>query len=79
MIDKSSNASRLVDKLYQKGLVHRIQSANDRRRVDIMLTDKGIQTLKETTVLLVQDLIDTLNLTPEEGESLSLLLDKIRE
>jgi len=35
MLDKMSNASRLVDKLKEKGLVERQECPSDRRRVDI--------------------------------------------
>lgn len=45
MLDKSSNASRLVDKLKQKGLVERKTCNNDRRQVDIKITKNGIDLL----------------------------------
>ena len=58
MIDKMSNASRLVEKLYQKGLVERKSCASDRRRVDIVITKKGLdlvakasETLESATLL----------------------------
>ena len=41
MIDRNSNTSRLVDKLTAKGLVRRETCPNDRRRVDIALTEEG--------------------------------------
>ncbi len=46
MIDKMSNASRLVDKLLLKELVKRDECKNDRRRVDIYITEKGLHTLE---------------------------------
>ena len=42
MLDKTSNASRIVDKLEAKELVTRHQCPNDRRTVDIIITDKGL-------------------------------------
>lgn len=45
MLDKSSNASRLVDKLKLKGLVERETCNNDRRQVDIKITKNGIDLL----------------------------------
>ncbi len=42
MIDRNSNTSRLVDKLITKGLVRRKTCPNDRRRVDIALTEEGL-------------------------------------
>ncbi|MCC9139060.1 MarR family winged helix-turn-helix transcriptional regulator, partial [Pontibacter silvestris] len=39
MLDKTSNASRIVDKLEAKALVTRKQCADDRRTVDVLITD----------------------------------------
>lgn len=47
MLDKMSNASRLVDKLEMKGLVIRIQSKEDRRQVSINITQQGLKLLDE--------------------------------
>ena len=45
MIDRSSNATRLVEKLRQKGLVKREICENNRRQVDISITDPGLEIL----------------------------------
>ena len=55
MIDKSSNATRIVDKLVEKKLVIRNEHEADRRLVDIRITDKGIKLLKEIEKLPVGD------------------------
>lgn len=47
MLDKMSNASRLVDKLESKGLLMRIQCKEDRRQVSITITQKGLSILEE--------------------------------
>lgn len=47
MIDRSSNATRIVDKLISKKLVSRTESDTDRRLVDIRITDAGLKLLKE--------------------------------
>jgi DNA-binding MarR family transcriptional regulator len=47
MIDKSSNATRIVDKLLEKKLAIRSENADDRRHVVIKITDKGIKLLNE--------------------------------
>lgn len=47
MLDKMSNASRLVDKLELKGLLLRIQCKEDRRQVSITITQKGLSILEE--------------------------------
>jgi len=40
MIDKASNASRIVEKLRAKGMVERNTSESDRRAVDVAITAK---------------------------------------
>ena len=52
MIDKMSNASRLVEKLKQKGLVERQDCPSDRRRVDISITEEGLSLLAEASTAL---------------------------
>jgi len=77
MLDKTSNASRLVDKLEAKGLVTRNQCPNDRRTVDVMITAAGLNLLLQMDK---EDIYQSLNnLTDQEAEQLNLLLDKIRQ
>jgi DNA-binding MarR family transcriptional regulator len=45
MLDRESNASRLVDKLCEAGLASRVECPVNRRKVDIRLTDKGVELL----------------------------------
>jgi DNA-binding MarR family transcriptional regulator len=47
MLDKSSNASRLVDKLNSKGFAERRECPVDRRACDVVITEKGQELLKE--------------------------------
>jgi DNA-binding MarR family transcriptional regulator len=47
MIDKSSNSTRIVDKLVEKELVSRSEHPEDRRLVDIRITAAGLSLLKE--------------------------------
>ncbi len=77
MIDKTSNASRLVDKLKLKGLVERKACKVDRRRVDVMITAEGIVLLERIAGLMDNDQ-DIINLNDEEANLLSDLLDKMR-
>jgi len=41
MLQKSSNVTRIIDKLESKGLVERTLCPKDRRKMDIVLTSKG--------------------------------------
>lgn len=78
MIDKMSNVSRLVEKLYQKNLVVRETSAHDRRMVDITITEAGLKLLGEVDVVMVQQRKSMLHLTDEELAQLNYLLDRLR-
>lgn len=79
MLDKTSNASRIVDKLEAKGLVTRKQCPNDRRTVDVLITDKGLALLKEMDDLDGGTKTGISNLTEQETIELNRLLDKIRD
>ncbi len=46
MLQKSSNVTRIIDKLESKGLVERTLCPKDRRKMDIILTSKGSDLLK---------------------------------
>ena len=78
MLDKTSNASRIVDKLEAKELVTRKQCPADRRTVDVLITEKGLALLKEMDVLESGDGTGITNLSTEEAEQLNRLLDKMR-
>lgn len=78
MLNKMSNASRLVEKLKSKELVQRVECPSDRRQVDVSITDKGIQVLSklEKQVSDFNHLI--VNLDETEVIQLNELLDKLR-
>ncbi|WP_424964181.1 MarR family winged helix-turn-helix transcriptional regulator [Ekhidna sp.] len=78
MLDKSSNASRIVDKLEQKGLVKRSQCKNDRRAVDVYITDVGLRLLKEMDVRMDEWENTNNKLSEKEADTLNTLLDKLR-
>jgi DNA-binding MarR family transcriptional regulator len=78
MIDKMSDASRIVDRLVQKGLVSRCTNNKDRRAVDIRISDEGLEILsKMDKEFKTSDMLKD-NLTLEEAGQLSELLDKMR-
>jgi DNA-binding MarR family transcriptional regulator len=78
MLDKQSNASRLVEKLRLKGLVERKPRAEDRRVMEVTITDKGLALLRETDKL--EEKFDQLlkNLSVDEARMMNEFLDKIR-
>jgi MarR family 2-MHQ and catechol resistance regulon transcriptional repressor len=54
MVSKMSNTSRLVDKLIAKGFVDRITCENNRRKVEISITEKGLVSLFEMDRVLLK-------------------------
>src|SRR6201996_3602985 len=59
MIDKMSDASRIVDRLIQKGLVSRCTNSRDRRAVDIRISDTGLEVLtKMDTEFKTKDFLE---------------------
>jgi len=78
MIDKSSNCTRLVEKLRLKEMVSREQCESNRRQVDISITEKGLQLLKkiDAAQAIWEDSLQKL--TRIETKELNRLLDKLR-
>lgn len=79
MLDKMSDTSRMVDRLYQKGLVLRSPCADDKRLVDVRLSGEGQQLIDKLDCLDSE--IDRVlgRLSETEADQLSNLLDKIRD
>ena len=79
MIDKMSNASRLVDKLLAKDLVQRNESGADRRRVDVLITSKALQLLEKASIAVEDSLHQEMAmLSEQEAARLNELLDQLR-
>lgn len=78
MLDKSSNASRLVDRLLEKGFVTRETNRQDKRAVDVYISQKGVDVLDtiDRTIGLLESHLD--HLSESEARMLSDLLDKMR-
>lgn len=79
MIARTSNTTRLVDKLLAKELVTRNICPANRRKMEVGITQKGLDLLIEVDPL-VDGLDDSFskNLTSAELEQLNYLLDKFR-
>src|SRR5690606_10813819 len=76
MIERSPNATRLMDKLCAKKYIDRLPCAEDRRVVKIVITKEGKALLESVSPNFDKDLL--INLNEEEAKQLSDLLDKIR-
>lgn len=78
MLDKSSNASRLVDRLEEKGFALRTINTKDKRAVDVSITLKGMDVLKQ-----IDDNVGLLEfhlkgVSESEAKHLNDLLDQLR-
>jgi DNA-binding MarR family transcriptional regulator len=78
MIDKNSNATRLVEKLRLKNLVKREVCENNRRQVDIVITKKGLDLLADIDKEADTWFNSMKSLTKSEAEQLNEALDKLR-
>ena len=78
MLDKASDASRVVEGLRKKALVQRELNSKDRRRVDVIISQKGLDLLNKIEKRSEEMDSFLSNLTDKEIEQLNLLLDKMR-
>lgn len=78
MLDKNSNATRLVEKLRQKNFVKREICESNRRQVDISITDKGLDVLKKIDREESDWLSKLKNISKQEALELNRILDKLR-
>lgn len=80
MLDKSSNVSRLIDKLVLKHYITREESKVDRRRVDVLISQSGLDVLKEIDAEL-NKFYEKLNTLVEysDAKKMNTILDTIRE
>ena len=79
MVAKTSNTTRLVDKLLLKGLVTREVCSVNRRKIEVSITTKGMDVLKALDAKIIEhEKTFSNNLTPEELETLNNLLEKYR-
>lgn len=80
MVTKNSNTTRLIDKLLLKKMVERNVCPENRRKIEILITQTGLDILAELDPLIENHENGiTNNLTNLELEQLNNLLEKIRE
>jgi DNA-binding MarR family transcriptional regulator len=72
--------THLIDKLFELDFVKREMGADDRRTINITLTDKGTKMLEEQDNLVLNAVRDNMSsLTDEELEALSHSLRTLRD
>lgn len=80
MLAKTSNTTRLVDKLLLKGLVTREVCPDNRRKIEVHITQKGMDLLDELNPKVDEhEQLFATNMTTEELENLNNLLEKFRQ
>ena len=79
MLDKMSDTSRIVERLQKKELVEKKTCYQDKRLVDVVISEKGLLLLEKIDCRHVE--LDNViqSLTTEEAKILNRLLDKLRE
>jgi DNA-binding MarR family transcriptional regulator len=79
MLDKMSDTSRIVDRLILKGFVKKSTCNHDKRLVDVVITESGLQVLSQIDEISHE--MDNIVMCLDEAEACELnrLLDKMRE
>ncbi len=76
MVEKSPNATRLMDKLCVKGLIERTRCENDRRVVFVKISERGLKLLDK---IKIEEFDSHMNsISEEDAKILNAILDKIR-
>ncbi len=80
MVTKMSNTTRLIDKLLSKEYVDRTICSSNRRKVEITITQKGLDILQtiDPKIALAEEKITT-NLDKKKLEQLNTLLNTLRQ
>ena len=78
MIDRNSDASRIVDRLSKKKLIERKENKIDRRQKDVLISDKGLNLLSKIDKVMLAIDNDLNHISLEEAELMNNLLDKLR-
>ena len=78
MLEKMSDASRIVERLRLKGFIRREDCKNDKRAVEVTITDKGLELIENMEEYVKK--LDSIfyHLGEAETRELNILLDKVR-
>lgn len=78
LLNKRGDLTRLLDKLVKMGYVERYVNPENRRMVNLKITQEGLDIVEETSAKMNQLELVKNNLTKEEAKELNRLLDKLR-
>lgn len=79
MLDKQSNASRLIDKLLAKNLVMRTENEKDRRIMDVVINQSGLDLLSKIDPEFDKLEESFTSITVDEAKKMNAFLDKFRD
>ena len=78
MVNKMSNTTRLVDKLIKKGFVDRQVCIENRRKIELSITQKGLEILVVLDPLVAREEEKIIqSLSKEDKNQLMSLLEKL--
>lgn len=78
IIDRSSDVSRLVERLRKQNYVSRFGSETDKRLVDVKITEKGLELLEKIQKERKKMPPIFAHLSEEELKTMNFYLDKLR-
>jgi DNA-binding MarR family transcriptional regulator len=78
MIDRTSNVTRIVDKLAARGKVVKNLSPRDRREIAVQLTDDGLELIRRLMAEVNVSEFHRSDLTDGEAQTLHALIEKRR-
>ena len=78
MVTKTPDLTRLVERLVKKGFINRTICEDNRRKVEIGITDKGLEIVEKTSAELDSRFKDIKFISEAQADELNDLLDKLR-
>jgi hypothetical protein len=78
MLDKNPDLTRLCDRLLTRKLIDRCIDGDNRRKMNIRITEDGLNMLNLIDPIMVEFNEKVTSITQDEAEILSNLLDKLR-
>lgn len=78
MVNKMSNTTRIIDKLIDKSFVERIICKENRRKIELFITEEGLNFLKKVDPVIDQTEEKMINhLSEKEKQEMLILLNKL--
>lgn len=80
MIHRTSNVTRILEKLVEKKLVTRESSTVNRRMIDVKLTEEGLQLINSTDCIAIEAYSQmSAAISDQEAKQMGDWLDKLRD